>query len=41
MVQTNTKFTYTYNGTSSQKTIDEMFAYIAALEARIKTLESK
>ena len=40
MVQTNTKFAYTYDGTSSQKTIDEMFAYIATLEARIKALES-
>ena len=41
MIKQETTFEYTYNGTTSQKTIADLFNYIATLEARIKTLESK
>lgn len=39
LVKTTTEFGYTYNGTTTQLTIDGLLAYIATLEARIAALE--
>lgn len=39
LVETSTKFSYTYNGATSQKTIAELMTYIAGLEKRIYDLE--
>lgn len=41
LVETSTKFSYTYNGTTSEKTIAQLCEYIASLEGQIATLKSR
>ena len=40
MVETTTKFNYTYNSTTTQKTIQQLYDYISSLELRIYNLEN-
>ena len=40
MVETTTKFNYTYNSTTTQKTIQQLYDYISNLELRICNLEN-
>lgn len=40
LIKTTTKFNYTYEGTTSQLTINELMTYIASLEKRIYNLEN-
>lgn len=40
MVETTTKFNYTYNSTTTQKTIQQLYDYISDLELRIYNLEN-
>ena len=41
LVETSTKFSYTYNGTTSEKTIAQLCEYIASLEGQIADLKSR
>ena len=41
LVETSTKFSYTYNGTTSEKTIAQLCEYIASLEGQIAELKGR
>ena len=41
LVETSTKFSYTYNGATSEKTIAQLCEYIASLEGQIAELKGR